>query len=144
MEAQRLTQSRHCSPGPGHQSQNGGVAASSLSLPALSAPAPGLSDLLNNQHYTDTEGTAKTLLVSRKCSDLTDNSVVKVFFQPTPISINGEDKILQNNSKYKYIAVQFNSTTKYSQYWQLSVDCEKSQMKRSEQAFEGFTFEVCE
>ena len=55
MEAQRLTQSGHCSPGPGHQSQNdcGGAAASSLSLPALSAPAPGLSGLLNNQHYTD-------------------------------------------------------------------------------------------
>lgn len=36
-EAQRLTQYGHCSPG----SQNGGVAASSLSLPALSGPAPG-------------------------------------------------------------------------------------------------------
>lgn len=49
MEAEPLIQSGHCSPGPGHQSQNGGVAASSLSLPALSAP--GLSGLLNDQHY---------------------------------------------------------------------------------------------
>lgn len=49
MEAEPLIQSGHCSHGPGHQSQNGGVAASSLSLPALSAP--GLSGLLNDQHY---------------------------------------------------------------------------------------------
>lgn len=46
MEAERLTQTRHCSPGPGHQSQNGGVAASPLSLPALSAPGPPLQQTL--------------------------------------------------------------------------------------------------
>lgn len=50
MGAVQFIQSGHCSPGPGHQSQNGGVAASSLSLPALSAPAR--SGLLNSHHYT--------------------------------------------------------------------------------------------
>lgn len=40
MEAELLTQSGHCSPGLGHQSQNGGAVAPSLSLHALSAPGP--------------------------------------------------------------------------------------------------------
>lgn len=50
MGAKKLIQSGHCSPGPGHQSQNGGVAASSLSLAALSAPVQ--SGLLNGHQYT--------------------------------------------------------------------------------------------
>lgn len=50
MGAKKLIQSGHCSPGPGHQSQNGGVAASSLSLAALSAPVQ--SGLLYSRRHT--------------------------------------------------------------------------------------------
>lgn len=51
MGAKKLIQSGHCSPGPGRQSQNGGVAASSLSLAALSAPVQ--SGFLNSPQNTD-------------------------------------------------------------------------------------------
>lgn len=47
MGAQQPGQSGLCSPEPGHQVQDGGAAASSSSLPALSAP--GLSGPLTSQ-----------------------------------------------------------------------------------------------